>query len=133
SAVDGDRRKTMGYLVLGVAVLAIFLLAGNAFARANPATLAQQLRVAGGLTLLAVAAGLAVTGRWVLAIPIGGFALSLLGFRQIPGLGRVGGTTSRGGGTSTVRSAYLEMRLDHDSGAMNGTVLAGVFEGKELS
>lgn len=34
---------------------------------------------------------------------------------------------------STVRSAYLEMRLDHDSGEMNGTVLAGAFEGKELS
>jgi hypothetical protein len=37
------------------------------------------------------------------------------------------------GGGSTVRSAVLEMRLDHETGAMDGTVLAGPFEGRRLS
>jgi hypothetical protein len=37
------------------------------------------------------------------------------------------------GGASTVRTDVLEMRLDHDSGAMDGTVLAGPFRGRRLS
>ncbi len=39
----------------------------------------------------------------------------------------------RGGAGSTVRSAVLEMRLDHESGAMDGVVLKGGFEGRRLS
>jgi len=38
-----------------------------------------------------------------------------------------------GAQTSQVRSAGLEMTLDHDSGEMDGQVLAGRFEGRVLS
>ena len=40
--------------------------------------------------------------------------------------------TRQPGGYSHVRSAALEMELDLDTGAMNGLVLAGTFEGHEL-
>jgi hypothetical protein len=44
-------------------------------------------------------------------------------------------TTRMGGGqqTSRVRSAALEMELDHESGEMEGVVLAGSFEGSRLA
>ncbi len=123
----------MGYLILGIVLLAIFLLLGQAFARANPATLAQRLKISAGVALLVVAAVLMATGRWVLALPIGGFALSLLGLRKIPGF-----SSSRSGAkggarrASSVRSAFLEMQLDHDSGDMDGKILKGRFEGQTL-
>ncbi len=37
-----------------------------------------------------------------------------------------------GGQSSQVRTRYLHMRLDHDSGAMSGSVLAGRYQGREL-
>ncbi len=48
---------------------------------------------------------------------------SLRGFRQA----RAGA-----GGVSRVRSAMIEMELDHASGAMRGVILAGPNEGKQL-
>jgi hypothetical protein len=43
-----------------------------------------------------------------------------------------GRTRKSAGKVSRVRSAFLEMELDHDSGAMRGFVLAGRYEGKSL-
>ena len=37
------------------------------------------------------------------------------------------------GRRSRVRTAALEMELDHDSGTMSGTVLAGPYRGRELA
>ncbi|MBD8875487.1 DnaJ domain-containing protein [Roseibium polysiphoniae] len=120
----------MIYLILGLAVLAFFLLAGNGFVRANPADLARQLKTAGGIGLLLLAALLAVTGRFGFAIGAAGFGLTLLGMRNSPG-GRGGGRPS-GGQISKVRAAMVEMELDHDSGAMRGIILAGQFDGHSL-
>ncbi|MEP3668973.1 MAG: molecular chaperone DnaJ, partial [Roseibium sp.] len=69
----------MIYLILGLAVLAFLVLAGNGFVRANPADLARQLKTAGGVGLLLLAALLAVTGRFGFAIGAAGFGLTLLG------------------------------------------------------
>jgi hypothetical protein len=41
-------------------------------------------------------------------------------------------TTPSAGGVSRVRSALLDMALDHDTGALTGHVLAGPFEGRDL-
>ncbi|MBA5777982.1 DnaJ domain-containing protein [Stappia sp. F7233] len=123
----------MGYLVLGIAVLAIFLLLGQAFTKANPARLAERMKMATGVALLLIAGFLLLTGRWVLALPIGGFALTLLGLRKIPGFSPAGSSSPSGGGASSVRSRFLDMRLDHSSGKMDGLVLEGRFQGQMLS
>ena len=46
--------------------------------------------------------------------------------------GGFGGPGGAGQQRSSVRSAALEMELDHETGAMNGLVLVGAHEGKEL-
>jgi hypothetical protein len=47
--------------------------------------------------------------------------------------GSYGGSTRSAGQKSGVRTAYLEMVLDHDSGAMDGTCLKGRFATRKLS
>jgi hypothetical protein len=42
-------------------------------------------------------------------------------------------STAGTGQTSSVRGAGLEMHLDHDTGDMDGKVLAGRYEGRKLS
>ena len=126
----------MAYFVLGLLVLALVLLGANSFVKANPKKLAETVRMVGGIGALVLAALFFVTGRVIVAVPLAGFGLMLLG-RQLPfgGLrfpGGLGGQP-RAGQTSRVRTASLEMTLDHDTGAMDGTVLAGSFAGRELS
>lgn len=122
----------MGFFFLGIVALFLGLLAINGFVQADPRKLAGQIRIAGGILLLAVAGLMMFTGRWVLALPIGAFALSLLGWGGVPGFGRVGSRSRSSGHRSQVRSAVLEMELDHDSGTLRGRVLVGTHEGREL-
>lgn len=119
----------MSRVLLAIAGILILLVALQAFLNANPAVLARRLKVGGALLLLALAAALAVTGRWALALPLALMGVSLLGVGALPGLG---GATPQAGQRSTVRSAALEMELDHDTGAMRGRVLAGSFADRDL-
>lgn len=90
---------------------------------------APPTRRAGGITLLALAGGLAWARQYALALPIAIAALGLLGPR--------GGGAARArpspGGRSEVRSDALAMWLDHETGEMDGTVLTGPHEGARLS
>ena len=111
------------FLVLGLAAVVMLRI----FLNAPPAQLARLVRSAGGLLLLAFSVFLMSRGLVVLALPLA--ALGILGLlRSNWWAGR-----SHGGRTSQVRSAGLEMTLDHDSGEMDGVVLAGRFEGSTLS
>jgi hypothetical protein len=124
----------MQALLLGLATLALGLLALAAFARANPSVLARRSNtVLGGLVLgaaalslfrgsLPFAFGLGMLGIWLLAgrggAPFGGFG----GIGQGDGEDRV----------STVRTDHLEMQLDHASGRMRGRILKGFFKGRRI-
>jgi hypothetical protein len=119
----------MPTLLLGVLVLLLILWAMNAFARADPRAVVRFAKVSGGTVALAGAATLAATGRVGLAVPLGLAGLTLLGLW--PGMSAFG-RLARGGQTSRVRSAFLEMELDHDTGAMRGRILAGRHEGASL-
>src|SRR5215471_4891534 len=119
----------MPTVLLGILVLLLILWAMNAFARADPRTVVRFAKVSGGTVALAGAATLAATGRVVLAVPLGIAGLTLLGLW--PG-SSIFGRRSRGGQTSRVRSAFLEMELDHDTGAMRGRILAGKHEAASL-
>ncbi len=110
-----------------------FLLYGTKFvASASPTALAKLTRMGGGVAALGGAAFLLLRGRFEMAIAVGGFGLYLLGFlanhKWADLFRHVGGSPK----ASSHRSAMIEMRLDHASGAFSGTVLAGTFQGRAL-
>jgi hypothetical protein len=124
----------MQTLLLGVALLVLFLLFGRAFVNADPKRMAQFMRQAGGVAALSAAFALFVTGRIILALPLAAVGMWLLG-RKLP-FSLPGGADDlwgNGGQVSRVRTAMLEMTLDHATGATDGTVLAGRFTGRPLS
>lgn len=109
--------------VLGVAALAF------AFLRANPARLADAIRLAGPIVLVVAGAVLMLAGRAGAGGMLISAALGWYGFMR-----RRGGAQKRTAGKrSSVRTAALEMELDHDSGELEGMVLAGTFEGRMLA
>jgi DnaJ domain len=80
------------------------------------------LFVFGATLLLARNVGIAI-----LAAMIAYSVISITGW--LPG----GTRRTSSGNVSTVRTAYLEMSLDHATGAMSGRVLQGRFAGRALS
>lgn len=122
----------MPEIVFGILVLALLLWASNAFANLDPRKLAPAVKFAGGFGALGGAAFLAARGEFQLAVPLGFAGLGLLGW--LPGgfAGFGARTRKSPGKTSRVRSAFVEMELDHDSGAMRGRILAGRHEGVTL-
>lgn len=122
----------MPALFFGIIVLVLVLWALNGFTKADPKLLAKVLRPAGGIAALAVAAFLFVRGEMQLAIPLGLFGLGLLGWGPFASTGWFQRTQKSPGQVSRVRAPFIEMELDHDSGAMRGTVLAGRYQGQSL-
>jgi hypothetical protein len=122
----------MPALIFGVVVLILLLWAANVFAKADTRRLVKVLRPAGGVGALALAVFLGVRGELAVALPLGFAGLSLLGWLPFgpAGFGRRTSKTPRQ--VSRVRSAFLEMELDHDTGAMRGRILAGPHEGRNL-
>ena len=122
----------MAPLLFGIVVLALLLWALNAFSKVNPHVAAGTLKAAGGIGALAAAGFLGLRGRLDVAIPLGLTGLGLLGWLpwSMPGIGARTRRSQRQ--VSRVRSAFLEMELDHDSGAMRGRILAGRHEGAAL-
>jgi hypothetical protein len=123
----------MPTLIAGaVAVILLYSLL-QMFRAANPAVLARALKVAGGLVILAAAAFIGLRGEFAVAIPIGLFGAGLLGwaplgaskFNFLGGMFGGGGTRRSAGQNSRVRSQFLDMTLDHDSGELTGQIVAG--------
>jgi hypothetical protein len=122
----------MPEIIFGILVLALLLWATNAFASVDPRKLAPVVKFAGGFGALGGAAFLAARGQFQLAVPLGFAGLGLLGWlpRNFASFGAR--TQKTPGQTSRVRSAFVEMELDHDTGAMRGRILAGPHEGVTL-
>jgi len=123
----------MIYLLSGILLFWLVIAALKAFAAADPATLARLIRRGGGSVAILAGTLLLLRGRFDMALGLGGLGAWLLGLRGMP-LPRFfnGSGRSRRGNVSCVRSAMIEMELDHDSSKMRGTVLAGPDEGKLL-
>ena len=118
--------------LLGVVVLILLLWAANAFSKADPKQAAQLLRYLGGGAALVFAAFLLFRGEIGLAVPIGAVGLGLLGWVSLWPASFGGRTQKSPGQVSRVRTAFLEMELDHDSGTMRGRIRAGRHEGASL-
>lgn len=126
----------MHYFLLGLALLAGFLFLSKSFVNANPMELARNLRKIGGAGALLLALLLLLTGRFALAIPLAFFGFMLLGRSMsipLPGGFNPGGRRKSAGQRSEVRTVFLAMTLDHDTGKMKGNVLKGRFRGRELA
>jgi hypothetical protein len=119
-------------ILLGVVVLILLLWAGAAFSKADPKQAARVVRYVGGGAALVASAFLLLRGAIGIAIPVGAVGLGLLGWISLWPANLANRTQKSAGKVSRVRSAFLEMELDHDTGATRGVVLAGRFEGKSL-
>lgn len=103
------------------------------FAKTPPAAarvLAQKL--AGG-GIIAISGLLALRGQVSIAVPMFLFGLGLMGKSAIfpNGFGWPGAKSE--GQRSRVATSLLAMELEHDTGTMDGEVLAGPSRGKRLS
>lgn len=103
----------------------VFVLA---FVRSSPATIAKFLRRLVPLLAVLAGAGLILGGRISFGLPM--IALGIMWWLRSR---NVRPLNTPNGQTSTVRSAWLEMHLDHDTGDLDGLVLAGNQEGSSLS
>lgn len=128
----------MATLIAGaVAVFVLYTLL-QMFRSANPAMLARAIKIVGGIVSLAVAAFVGLKGELAVAIPLGVFGAGLLGWSPFgtgfPNIGGMFGGAGKpsGGQRSRVRSHFLDMMLDHDSGALSGTIVAGPDAGRSL-
>jgi len=124
-------------IVLGSLVLVVILVLVRAFAFADKKTLVRALRYFGVVALGTLAVLLAFGGRLAPAMFVGSVAWGLAtggrvwpgGWPHYPG---PSGSGPRQGQRSSVRTPWVEMELDHDTGAMRGTVLKGAHAGKAL-
>ena len=114
-----------GFLL--VAFLVLFL--GWILVSTEPRKLASAIRMALPVILIVGGGLLMLAGRGGIGLPMAGFGIALYG--RMRSVGKM--NSARAGATSNVRSAALEMQLDHDTGEMDGVVLAGGFEGRQLS
>ena len=124
--------------IIGLILLFLLLSAIKSFARLDAAAVARAVRTGGGVVGLLVAVLLLLRGRIAFAAALAGMAASFAGWQKfgqgwtsafrMPG---AGGAPSAGRVT-TARSAMIEMRLDHDSGAVSGAVLSGPYAGRAL-
>jgi hypothetical protein len=122
-------------LVIGLILLFLLVQGIKQFARMDAATAARLVRHGGGVIGMIGALLLLLRGRIGLAAALANVVANFAGWRT-PGPGstpfRNVGAGPAPGRASTARSAMIEMRLDHLSGAMTGKVLAGAYAGRAV-
>ena len=119
-------------LLFGLAALAVLLWMAQKYLQADPHKLAAVLKLSGGIALLGAAVLFAAKGQIAIAAPLAAAGLGLLGWLPFGPAGFGARTQKSAGQVSRVRSAFLEMELDHDTGAMRGVILTGPRAGAQL-
>lgn len=116
---------------IAVPVILLLLVAGltfYAFMRASPAAIARSLRLIGPALLGIFGLGMLLLGKAAIGGMLISSAMAWLGANRFSGR-----TAPTPGQRSRVRSAMLEMELDHDSGQIEGGVLAGQYQNEKLA
>ncbi len=128
----------MPTLIAGIVAVALLYVALNVIKGADPKWLAKIVRTGGGIVTLAAALFVGARGEFAVAIPLGIFGAGLLGWSPFGAqLGSAWGNYGPGawksnGQKSKVRSQFIEMTLDHDTGALEGILIAGPEAGRVL-
>ncbi|MEQ8354218.1 MAG: hypothetical protein RH942_01665 [Kiloniellaceae bacterium] len=119
----------MQYFILGVTLLVAILFLGRWFVDADPRKVASVLKWGGLGLVISVILLLVVSGRIgliFLMVPL------IIWLRRL--LSRYKASNGPSGGQSSeVRTRFLQMWLDHDSGELDGEILDGPFAGQYLS
>jgi hypothetical protein len=113
-------------LILGSAILAIL---AAVFLRTDAAALARMIRLAGPAALAVFGLIMILLGRVGIGLPLVVFGVGGLAAGMLSGSRRTASTSRK---RSTVRTAAIEMELDHETGGLEGLVLAGRFEQRTL-
>jgi hypothetical protein len=124
----------MPFLLFGLLALILGVYLLRQLGRASPARVVESLRMGGGMMAAAAAVLVLLRGRLPLAIGFGGLSLYLFSGEQFSWskLAQQAAKRRQAKRRSQVRTAFLEMTLDHASGAVDGIVLAGAFAGASL-
>ena len=128
----------MPTLIAGIVAVALIYVVLNVVKGADPKWLAKVLRGGGGIVTLAAALFVGAKGELAVAIPLGIFGAGLLGWSPFGAqLGSAWGNWGpqgwkSQGQKSQVRSQFIEMTLDHDTGALDGSITAGPETGRVL-
>jgi hypothetical protein len=126
-------------LIAGIVAVVLLYSLLQMFRAANPVVLARAIKIGGGVVALAGAAFTGIKGELAVAVPLGIFGAGLLGWSPFgTGFGNIGAMFGGGaqrspGQTSRVRSQFLDMSLDHDSGGLEGQIVAGPYAGHSLA
>lgn len=104
----------------------------RSFANAQPAQVRGLIRKLGGIAVIVFAGLLTLRGEVNIAIPLFMLGLGLMGQQAMfpngmPWQRKTPGQASR------VATGLIAMQLDHDTGRMEGDVLAGPLKGRKLS
>lgn len=122
----------VAYLALGFLVMLGILLALRAYASTDPVKLAHTAK------WVAIALGAIGFALIMLRVPIGTLLVMLGGLLPLIVRWRAQWQQAReaagprGGQASRIDTRYLSMVLDHDTGRLDGTVLAGRHQGRRL-
>jgi hypothetical protein len=120
----------MATVLVGIVALMIILWFANKFVQANPKGITFLVQRGGGVAAGIAAVYLFSIGQLAVALPVGIMALNLLGWLPSEMFGIKAHKSA--GQASRVRSSFLEMELDHDTGTMRGRIIAGRQAGMSL-
>ena len=117
-------------VLLGIVSLLVILWFVNKYVQANPKGMALLIQKGGGVAAIIAAVFLFSIGQLAVALPLAFMGAGLLGWLPLDMFGLPGRWSP--GQVSRVRSTFLEMELDHDTGAMRGRFVAGRHQGAAL-
>ncbi|HHY50812.1 MAG TPA: DnaJ domain-containing protein [Alphaproteobacteria bacterium] len=121
----------MTYVLIGGAALVALMVLYQMFRTVSARKIARFARWLVGGGLAALTAFLLFRGQVGIASITGPVAFMILRFGRI-GRFSFEGTTPGENNRSSVKSRYVAMTLDHDSGTIEGRVIAGRFKGRNL-